>query len=147
MGLYLTSYTGSLANVGKIAHEGGHAIHYELMNADSLPVYQRSGPHHLSEGYAIFNEWLLLDHAAKVATTPADRIHALEALLSSIAVEVFTSAEEASFEKNLYTSGAGHALLDRDRIDEIYRASIAPYEYWPMSDVGTSRAWMAMLVM
>lgn len=141
--LYDRNSAGTLANLGVIAHEGGHAIHRELMNTnDSLPVYERNGPHSLFEGYAIFNEWLVFDRAATTATTPADREHALEALLSSMGVEIFTSAEETSLEKNLYTSASGHALLDRARIDEIYRASIAPYEYWPMSDVGTSRGWM-----
>jgi oligoendopeptidase F len=77
-----------------------------------------------------------------MAATPTAREQALEALLSSMAIEIFTSAEETSFERRLYTSASGSALLDRDRIDTIYRASIAPYEYWPMSDVGTSRAWM-----
>ena len=142
--LYNRSYVGTPAGLGVIAHEGGHAIHRELMNTnDSLPVYERAGPHSLFEGYAIFNEWLLLDHMAKAAPTPADRERALEALLSSMGVEIFTSAEETSLEGSLYRSAAGHAMLTRDRIDEIYRASIAPYEYWPMSDVGTSRGWMA----
>ena len=76
--LYITSYTGSLGNLRVIAHEGGHAIHRELMNADSLPVYERTGAHDLFEGYAIFNQWLLLDHAAKVAGTASDRERALE---------------------------------------------------------------------
>ena len=140
--LYVTSYTGTLSNLGVIAHEGGHAIHRELMNVGDTPVYQRIGPHDLSEGYAIFNEWLLLDHAADVAPTPAEHARALEALLSSVAIEIFISAEETTFERNLYASAAGHALLDRAEIDDIYRKSIAPYEYWPMEDVGTSRSWM-----
>jgi oligoendopeptidase F len=142
--LYVSSYTGTLANLGVVAHEGGHAIHRELMNTrDSLPVYQRNGPHSLFEGYAIFDEWLVFDRAAKAAASPADREHALETLLSSMATEIFTSAEETALEKNLYTSASGHALLDRARIDDTYRAAIAPYEYWPMSEVGTSRGWIS----
>jgi hypothetical protein len=57
--------------------------------------------------------------------------------------KIVTSAEKTSFESRLYSSSSGDALLDRDRIDAIYRASITPYEYWPMTDVGTSRAWMS----
>jgi len=139
--LYLTTFNGSLPNLSTIAHEGGHAIHRELMSADSLPVYLQTGPHDLFEGYAIFNEWLVLDHASKTASTAADRERALEALLTSMAIEIFTSAEETSFEKSLYTSSV-HGILDRGRIDEMYRASIAPYQYWPTSDVATSTAWM-----
>jgi oligoendopeptidase F len=141
--LYVASYTGSLNNLRVIAHEGGHAIHRELMNADSLPVYERSGPHDLFEGYAIFNQWLLLDHAAKVAATAADRERGLETLLSSMAVEIFASAEEAGFERRLYAAALGQPLLDRPKIDAIYRASIAAYEHWDMSDVGTSQRWMS----
>jgi oligoendopeptidase F len=139
---YNGEYTGTLDNLGVIAHEGGHAIHRELMNLDSLPVYERSGSHFLFEGYAIFNQWLLFDHAARTADTPAGREQALEALLSSMGVEIFTSAEETTFERALYATASGQALLPRDKLDEVYRTSISPFEYWPVADVGRSRAWM-----
>lgn len=145
--LYFTGYTGSLKSLSTIAHEGGHAIHRELMNSSNLPVYERIGPNYMSEGYAIFNELLLLDHAAQVAQTPAQREYALERLLAKISLEFFTSAEETTLERDLYTSASGHALLDRAGIDSIYRASMAPYEYWPMSDVGRSRGWMRKSLM
>jgi oligoendopeptidase F len=139
---YNGEYTGTLDNLGVIAHEGGHAIHRELMNLDSLPVYERSGSHFLFQGYAIFNQWLLFDHAARTADTPAGREQALEALLSSMGVEIFTSAEETTFERALYATASGQALLPRDKLDEVYRTSISPFEYWPVADVGRSRAWM-----
>lgn len=140
--LYFTGYNGSLQNLSTIAHEGGHAIHRELMNSGKLPVYERIGPNYMFEGYAIFNELILLDHAAQVAQTPAQHEYALERLLAKISLEFFTSAEETALERDLYISASGHAMLDRARIDSIYRASIAPYEYWPMTDVGSSRGWM-----
>jgi oligoendopeptidase F len=139
---YFSGYDGSLKSVSTIAHEGGHAIHRELMNASGIPVYERTGPHYLFEGFAIFNELLLLDHATKVAKTSTEREYALERLLWKLSAELFMSAEETAFERSLYTEASGHPLLDRASIDAIYRKSIAPYEYWPMSDVGTSREWM-----
>jgi oligoendopeptidase F len=139
---YFDGYNGSLNSVRVIAHEGGHAIHRELMNASGLPVYERTGPHYLFEGFAIFNGLLLLDHATQVAKTPAEREYALESFLYDLSIDLFTTAEETAFERSLYTEASGHALLDRDRIDSIYRDSIAPYEYWPMSELGNSRAWM-----
>ena len=139
---YFGGYDGSLKSVSTIAHEGGHAIHRELMNASGIPVYERTGPHYLSEGYAIFNELLLLDHATQVAKTPVEREYALERLLWKLSAELFMSAEETAFERSLYTEASGHPLLDRASIDAIYRKSISPYEYWPMSDVGNSREWM-----
>ena len=139
---YFSGYNGSLKSVSTIAHEGGHAIHRELMNASDIPVYERTGPHYLFEGFAIFNELLLLDHATKSAKTAAEREYALERLLWKLSAELFMSAEETSFERSLYTEATGHVLLDRGSIDEIYRKSIGPYEYWPMNDVGKSREWM-----
>ena len=139
---YFSGYDGSLKSVSTIAHEGGHAIHRELMNASGIPVYERTGPHYLFEGYAIFNELLLLDHATQVAKTPVEREYALERLLWKLSAELFMSAEETTFERSLYTEASDHPLLDRAKIDEIYRKSIEPYEYWPMSDVGNSREWM-----
>jgi oligoendopeptidase F len=131
--LYYEGYQGSLRDVSKITHEGGHTIHRELMNSSGLPVYEREGPHYLFESYAIFNELLLLDQATRSATTPGAREYALER---------FVSAEETSFEKNLYTQAAGHAMLDRAKVDAIFQSSIQPYEFYPMTDAGVSRNWM-----
>ncbi len=140
--LYYGGYDGSLRQVSTIAHEGGHAIHHELMNAGGTPIYERSGPNYFSEAFAIFNELLLLDHAAVVAKTPLEKEYALERLLWKISVELFVSAEETAFERSLYTRSVGQPLLDRAKIDALYRDSIAPYEYWTVADVGRSRLWM-----
>lgn len=136
--LYYNGYDGSLRDVSKLAHEGGHAIHRELMNAAGIPVYARAGPNYLFEAFAIFNELLLLDHAVQTATTPAGKQAALERLLSKIALELFVSAEETGFERALYTGGA----LDASTITARYQAAIAPFAYWPMGDAGTARGWM-----
>jgi oligoendopeptidase F len=140
--LYYSGYDGSLRDVSKIAHEGGHAIHRELMNAGTVPIYERSGPNYLFEGFAIFNELLLLDHATQMAKTPMEKQDSLESLLHKISLEVFVSAEEAAFERSLYTATVGKPLLDRSQIDSLYQASIAPYEIWPTADICQSRNWM-----
>jgi oligoendopeptidase F len=140
--LYYSGYNGSLRDVSKIAHEGGHAIHRELMNAAGIPIYERSGPNYVFEGFAIFNELLLLGHAAETAETPLAKQCALERLLSKISLELFVSAEETSFERSIYTEAVEQPLLDRAKIDSAFRASLQPYEYFPVDDVGQSRGWM-----
>ena len=112
------------------------------MNAGGIPVFERTGPHYLFEGFAIFNELLVIDYAARIAKTPVERAYALERLLWKLSVELFVSAEETTFERNLYMAASGHALLDRGGIDTIYRDSISPYEYWPIAEIGGSREWM-----
>ncbi len=139
---FYTGFNGTLSAAGIIAHEGGHAIHQELMNAGGSPIYERSGPHSLFEGFAIFNELLVLNHAAEAAGTPAERASALEQLLGSISFELFGSAEETAFERGLYTRASGHAMLDRAEIDGIFREAVAPYEYWPVEQAANSGAWM-----
>jgi oligoendopeptidase F len=84
----------------------------------------------------------VLEHAAEIAKTPAERAYALERLLWTLSVELFVSAEETAFERSLYTAASGHALVDRAGIDAIYRESITPYEYWPIAEIGASREWM-----
>ena len=139
---FFTGYDGSLTSVSTIAHEGGHAIHRELLNAGGAPVYERNGPNYLFEGFAIFNELLVLNHAAKIAKTPEERAYALERLLWKLSVELFISAEEAAFERSLYTAASGHALLNRADVDSIFRESVSRYEYWPLAEIGASREWM-----
>lgn len=134
--------TVHLGGVSVIAHEGGHTIHRELMNAGGSPIYAHSGPNYLFEGFAIFNELLVADYAAKTAPTPQEKQYALERLLAELSVELFVSAEETDLERNLYRAASGKALLDRAQVDTIYRDSIAPYGYWPITDVGQSRGWM-----
>ena len=112
-----------------------------MNTTDSLPVYQRNGPHSfLFEGYAIFNEWLVFDRAAKTGDDTGcstGRTHSKHCCRQWRSRSSRRRKKRAS--RRISTPvAAGHALLDRNRIDEIYRASIAPYEYWPMSDVGTS---------
>jgi oligoendopeptidase F len=140
--LYVGNYDGSLAKLSTVAHEGGHAIHRELMNDSGIPIYERTGPHFLNEGYAILNELLLLDYAAKTAQTRQAREAALERLLAKISLELYVSAEETRFERDLYVANSKGQPLDRVAVDEIYRRSVRPLEYWPVSDIGTSRAWM-----
>ena len=140
--LYFGGYDGSLRSTSTLAHEGGHAIHRELMNAGGIPIYEREGPHYLNEGFAIFNELLVLDRASQLAGTRAERESALERLLAKISLELFISAEETEFERSLYTEPRGDALLDRARIDALFAGSIRPYEYWPAEEVGISHGWM-----
>jgi oligoendopeptidase F len=138
---FYTGFDGSLASISTVAHEGGHAIHREFMNVGGHPIYQRSGPNYLFEGFAIFNELLLLDHAARTATTPEGKANATEQFLRKLSHELFDSAEETAFERSLYTAAVGHAPLDRAAVDRIYRESIAPYES-SLPEAVDSRQWM-----
>ena len=54
--LFYGRYGGTFKDLSVIAHEGGHATHRQLMNANGVsPTYER-GPNFLFESFAEFNE-------------------------------------------------------------------------------------------
>ena len=142
LAVYMGNFQGTLKQVATLAHEGGHAIHRGIMNESGLATYQRNGPAYMFEAHGILNDLLLLNHVAETAKSPTHRIAALEAFLDKIVLEVFGSAQETAFERALYEAQSGNTMLQRSDIDKLYQAAISPYEIWPMSEVGTSQAWM-----
>ncbi|WP_213807387.1 M3 family metallopeptidase [Granulicella sp. dw_53] len=140
--LFLGNYKGGLADISALTHEGGHAVHRELMNAKGIPLYEREGPHYLFEAIAILNELLVLDHAAETAASPEERRAALRQLTTKIAFEVFASAEETSFERSLYIGAHEEVLLDQNAIDSLYRKAVSPFETNDVYRLAVSSEWM-----
>lgn len=66
--LYWPEYTGIYDDLDRgLSHEGGHAIHYQLMrNHHTLPCYS-DGPGYFFESFAEFNQLLLADHLYRTA--------------------------------------------------------------------------------
>lgn len=142
LAVYMGKFDGSLKSVSTLAHEGGHAIHRELMNESGLITYLRNGPPYLFEAHGILNDLLLLNYAAEHAVTKEQKIAALEALLEKISLEIFGSAQETMFEHSMYESASKRGLLSPQEIDHLYREAIAPYDIWQRSDDEIAQAWM-----
>ncbi len=70
---------GFSATPATVVHEGGHAIHRELMNAGGVSPFYASGPHWMFEAFAILNELLLEDRLYRTATDPRAKAYYLHA--------------------------------------------------------------------
>jgi len=129
--LFVGRYTPSLNGARVIVHEGGHAIHHELMYASGTSPLYDHGPNWLGEGVAIFNQLLLYDHLARSAGDPRVRAVYLEALLHDLTFEVFTSAQEAELEQAIYDGVAAGTVHTADDLDNLTLATLRKYQDAP----------------
>ena len=87
-GLFVENYgRGLLGNSRVIIHEGGHAIHRQLMTESDVSPFYTQGPNWMFEGFAILNEFLLYDHLYQISTDPRARVYYLEALIDDMSVQ------------------------------------------------------------
>lgn len=68
--LFFGRYDGTFKDLSVIAHEGGHAVHRQLMSENGVAPSYDHGPHFLFESFAEFNELLLADFMAEHAASP-----------------------------------------------------------------------------
>ena len=79
--LFSFTYEGYGDDLETLAHEAGHAVHFQLMgNHHVRPAYAH-GPEYLFESFAMFNELLVMDSLYQRATDPLRRTYFLEQFL------------------------------------------------------------------
>jgi len=140
--LYMKSFSGSEREVSRLAHEGGHAVHEQLMSDHvTVPSY-KNGPSFLFEAYAIFNELLLIDELEKRAQTREGKAHYTKMFLDKLALEVFTSAEEGEFEQRLYDGVAAGGIHNRNDIDTLYAGIMKPYDLYFAGEPQRRSEWI-----
>lgn len=142
-GLYIATFGGTLDDLRRVLHEGGHAIAAQTADDAGTPSLLAHGPNGLMESYALLNEFLLYDHLAQHARTPAERERYLAALVDDMVFQVFGSAEEAIVEQAIYDeAAAGHAQSAAD-LDRITTAVRSAFEPWPADVLQASSSWWA----
>jgi oligoendopeptidase F len=126
-GVYLESFGGLPAEVSRLVHESGHALHYTIFESGGAPrVYRPAFP----EAVAQFGEVLVADHLARTASSAADALYWRQLLLLK-SLEVFLGARDAELEQALYdgVDSLGTAdALDRltARVDSAYTSDRSP---------------------
>lgn len=133
--LFVGRYRPSLNGARLILHEGGHAIHAELMYAAGTSPFYDHGPNWLGEGVAIFNQLLLYDHLARASRDPRVRAVYLEAMLHDLTFEIFTSAEEGELEQAIYDGVAAGTINTADDLDTLTLATLRKYEPAPEAEL------------
>jgi len=140
--LYADRFNGDLDSIDTLIHEGGHAIHRKLMNDAGVSPYYASGPNFLFEAYAIFNELLLWHELEKQSATPQEKAYYQERLLDDVTFQVFTSAEEGTFEQGLYDGVAAGTIRNADDIDKLNGEILGRYELFAPQESLLRLNWM-----
>jgi len=139
---YMKRFNGDLQSMLTMIHEGGHAIHRKLMGESlSVPTYA-SGPHFLFESFAIFNELLLFDRLIDSAKTIQAKSYYTKRLTDFLAHEIFTSAEEASFEHALNDNVATGKVSNGNDIDDIYSGIMNKYDVFFQQEPERHSEWI-----
>ena len=118
-GLFYGDYDGSTDSIRAVAHEAGHAVHRQLMDENQPVAAYNEGPHFVFESFAIFNEFLFLDHLYRTASTPAAKAYYLRQFLDDAAFQIYGSAEETDLEESIYAGvqdGSLRAATDLDAL-------------------------------
>ncbi|MCC6729933.1 MAG: M3 family oligoendopeptidase [Chthonomonadales bacterium] len=124
--LYMPRFDGSYADVDTMAHEAGHAVHFQLMGrAGVLPAYV-DGPGYFTETFGMLNQLLLADDLLRREADPARRRYYLERLLTW-AVYPFAAAENAALELTIYRSAAAGEPLTPHALDALAREAGARF--------------------
>lgn len=146
-GLFLGEWSSSLKGASVVAHEGGHALHSELMNAHGVSPFYNRGPSWMMEAIAILNEMLFYEHLYRHAPDPAMRAYYLQAQLDEMTFEIFTSAEEAQLEEAIYDGVISGKIRNAADIDALTFAITRRFEIWPDIDPELKHAWIGKRLM
>ncbi|HEX7815321.1 M3 family metallopeptidase [Dyella sp.] len=146
-GLFVSRYTGDLSGASVIIHEGGHAMHAQLMDEHGVSPFYRSGTSWMKEAVAILNEFLLRDYLYKHARDPRERAYYLRSLLDDMTLEIFTSAEEGELEQSIYDGVVAGKLRNATDLDALTLKITSRYEIWPARQPRLAHVWMTKRLM
>jgi len=147
-GLFVENYGhGSLNDSRVIVHEGGHAIHKQLMAENAVSPFYTRGPNWMFEAFATLNEFLLYDYLYQTNTDPKARAYYLEALLSDMTFNLFGSAEEGILEQSIYDGVVSGRIKNAADLDALTLAIWDKYEIWPAAQPQLAHTWMSKSLM
>jgi oligoendopeptidase F len=102
--LFFGRYDGTFKDLSVIAHEGGHAVHRQLMTESGVSPSYAQGPSFVFESFAAFNELLLADFMAEHAATPELKRYYRERWMSVKGLDAFYGAQDALLEQRSTTA-------------------------------------------
>jgi oligoendopeptidase F len=113
-------YEGYVSDLSTLAHESGHAVHYQIMEEAGARLLYAHGPTYVTESVAMLNELLLKDYLWEM-NKEADidtRVFFLEKLVGETTA-FFWTAEIATLESALYDSADAGLLHTADDLDSL----------------------------
>jgi len=140
--LYMQGFSGELSSMKTLIHEGGHAIHRQLMSDNHIVPSYSSGPNFLFESFAIFNSLLLFDELKDQSNTNSAKAYYIKQFTDLLATELFTSAEEGTFEQKIYDGVAAGSVNNQDDIDSLYAGVMNKYDLFFKNEPERHAEWI-----
>ncbi len=142
--LFVGSFSGTYKDLSVLAHEGGHAVHRELMRLHGVAPLYAEGPHFLFESFAIFNELLLADYLADHAPDAAMRRYYVEQFLSVKGLDYLAGADDALLEQAFYDAGKAGKSLAADDLDALTLRIDGQFSQWPEQVPELKSRWITL---
>jgi oligoendopeptidase F len=147
-GLFVENYGAGLLNDSRvIVHEGGHAVHRQLMTEGEVSPFYTRGPNWMFEAFATLNEFLLYDHLYQTTVDPKAKAYYLEALISDMTFSLFGSAEEGTLEQSIYDGVVAGKIKNAADLDALSLSIWNKYEIWPALEPELARMWTTRSLM
>jgi oligoendopeptidase F len=147
-GLFVESYQrGLLGESRVIIHEGGHAIHHQLMYDSGVSPFYTRGPNWMFEAFATLNEFLLYDRLYRSSTDPKAQAYYLQALIDDINFSLFGSAEEGTLEQSIYDGVIAGRVKNAADLDALTLSILDKFEIWPALEPQLAHTWAAKSLM
>lgn len=115
--LYWPVYTGVYDDLDRgLSHEGGHAVHFQMMRRNHvLPTYSE-GPGYFFESFAEFNQLLLADYMYRRETNPKRKLFYLQRFLDKASYPI-SLAFYPALEFAIYDGVAKGEITNGDGLD------------------------------
>ncbi|URL60206.1 M3 family oligoendopeptidase [Luteibacter flocculans] len=145
--LFLGVWKPTVKEASVVAHEGGHAIHSQLMDERGVSPFLNHGPSWMHEAIAILNEMLFYEYLYRHTDDPAAKAYYLQAQLDEMTFEIFTSAEEAQWEEGIYDGVVAGKIRGAGDMDALTLDITRRFEIWPSIDPSLAHAWIGKRLM
>ncbi|MGA8500953.1 MAG: M3 family metallopeptidase, partial [Candidatus Sulfotelmatobacter sp.] len=140
-------YDGTFKDLSVIAHEGGHAVHRQLMTANGVAPSYAEGPHFLFESFAEFNELVLADFMAEHAGAPELQRYYREQWMYIKGIDAFLGARDALLEQAIYDGVAVGTVRNADDLDSLTVKIEDQFSQFPASTPELRADWARMSLM
>jgi oligoendopeptidase F len=147
-GLFVENYgAGLLSDSRVIVHEGGHAIHRQLMTENGVSPFYTRGPNWMFEAFATLNEFLLYDGLYQRSMNLKAKAYYLEALIDDMTFNLFGSAEEGTLEQSIYDGVIAGRIKNAADLDTLTKSIWSQCEIWPDLEPELARIWTTRSLM
>jgi oligoendopeptidase F len=119
----LLNYDSRPDDTMSLAHELGHALHFELARAQRALQCNTSIP--MLEVASTFSEALIAEHLMASAADDRERLALLAARLDSAMLNVFEGCALLSAEANMHRHRREHGELSAEELSEIWTSSLS----------------------